>query len=134
MRRARREDIRAQHRDHHGAVAAARLAASSRGDHGSMRVRVALVDERYDLVAEVVHVASGRGRVDELGAAVARPRIDEHDNRRGALAVREKVVDGVRSCSARRRERFEPHVELPGHALDDVDGGIRAVRFAPGGR
>ena len=81
--------------------------------------RVALVDERHDLVAQVVQVAAGAARVEELRAAARRPRVDEHDHRVRALAGREHRVEAL---DHRRLERgaAEPHVDLPAVALDHV--------------
>ena len=121
------EHVGPQHRHDHRAVAAARLA----GDPAVRRLGerpVARVDERDDLVAEVLAVAAGARRVDELRAAVRRPGVDGDDERRRAALLREQPVDELRrarpECGA-----VLPHVELPGHALDQVDRGEAPVRL-----
>src|SRR5437763_16435749 len=89
------------------------------GDPALPGGRVALVDERHDLIAEVVHVAAGPRGVDELGAAEGSPRVYEHDDRRRALAGGEHRVDslddGGLTCLAR-----EPGVELAAVALSQI--------------
>ena len=90
MRREPAPEIGAQHRRHHRAVAAARLARDravlALGDRP-----VAAVHPGHDLVAEVGVVVAGRGRVEELAAAERRPRVDEDDDRRGHAAVGEQA-------------------------------------------
>ena len=79
-----REDVGPHHRHDHRPVAARRLA----GDPAVVAVggrRVALVDERHDLVAEVGLVVAGAGRVEELRAAVGGPAVDHDDDRVRAL-------------------------------------------------
>ena len=124
VRGERAEHVGAQHRHHHRAVAARGLAGQAAAVAVGGR-RVARVDELDDLVAEVVHVAPGAGRVEELRAAVARPGVDEHDDRVRAGARGEQRVEGL---DHRRLERVarEPHVELARVALDHVDRGQRA--------
>jgi hypothetical protein len=87
--------------------------------------RIARIDERGDLVAQVVLVAAEGERVQELRAAVAGPAVDEHDDRVGTLACREHRVEPLEH---RRLEPgpVEPHVELARVALDDVDARQRA--------
>src|SRR5207249_9538058 len=89
MRREAAEQVRSQHRRHHRAVAAARLAADP-PVRGRGEGRVAGVDERDDLVAEIRVVVADAGRVEELRAAVRRPRVDEDDERRRAALVGEE--------------------------------------------
>ena len=119
VRGERAEDVGAQHRHDHRAVAAAGLAGQAAVIAARGR-RVALVDERHDLVAQVVLVAPGAGRVEELRAAEGGPGVDEDDDRVGAFAGGEQRVEAL---DHRRLERLarEPHVELAGVALDDVD-------------
>jgi hypothetical protein len=60
---------------------------------GGVPVRpVAGVDERDDLLAQVLVVAPRSRRVDELRAAVRRPAVDEDDERRRAILLREEPV------------------------------------------
>jgi hypothetical protein len=132
VRGERAEDVRAQHRHDHRAVAAGRLA----GQPAAValgRGRVARVDELDDLVAEVVQVAPGRARVEELRAAEARPGVDEDQQRVRCVARGEQRVEAL---DHRWLERVaaQPHVELAGVALDDVDDRQRArvVELDPG--
>src|SRR5262249_8390279 len=83
-------------------------------------------DERHDLVAEVLAVTAGAGRVDELRAAIGRPRVDEDDDRRRAVLLREEPVDPLRHVGTERAP-VPPHVELAGHPLDQVNRREAAV-------
>ena len=116
-----REDVRAHHRHDHRPVAARRLA----GDRAMVAVRrgrVALVDERHDLLAEVGLVAAGPGRVEELRSAVARPAVDHHDDRVGTVLGGEHRVHALDEGRLERAPA-RPHVELSRVALDHVDAG-----------
>jgi hypothetical protein len=94
---------------------------------GTVRNRpVAAVDERDDLVAEVRVIATGAGGVDELAAAVGRPRIDVDDDRWGRLAAGEDCVRGLEERLAERGP-VAPHGQLTGVPLDDVDARVAAV-------
>jgi hypothetical protein len=119
VRGQRAEDVGPQHRHDHRAVAARGLPRQP-AVVAARECRVAGVHEGHDLVAEVVRVAAGGGGVEELRAAVARPRVGEHDERRRALGGGEQRVDAL---DHRRLEGVaaQPHVELAGEALDLVD-------------
>ena len=82
--------------------------------------RIALVDERDDLVAEVGLIAPGPGRVEELRSAVAGPAVDHDDDRVGAIR---RGQHRVHPLDEGRLEGAAagPHVELAGVALDHVD-------------
>ena len=95
---------------------------------------VAGVDEGDDLVAEVLAVAPGPRRVDELRAAVRRPAVDGDDERGRAVLLREEPVDPLGRARAEGGPVL-PHVELAGHALDQVDRREAPVGFGVvGGR
>ena len=123
VRGERAEHVGALHRHDHRAVAAGGLARQpavlTRGQRG-----VAGVDERDDLVAQVVLVAPGAGGVEELRAAVARPAVREHDDRVRAVAGGEHRVEALEHRRLQRRA-VGPHVELAGVAHDHVDAGER---------
>ena len=130
----RAEHVGAQHRHHHRPVAARGLAghpAVLAAGHG----RVALVDERDDLVAQVVQVAAGARRVQELGAAQRGPGVDEHDDRVRAVPGGEHRVEPL-DVGGLERGAPDPHVELAGVALEDVDRRepLPARRDRPGER
>ena len=141
------EDVGAHHRHDHRAVAARRLA----GDPAVVAVgggRVALVDERDDLVAEVGLVAAGRR--SSRGTASRRSCVQQstmttiasgHSSEASSSSTRSIKV-GSKNVPVR------PHVELAGVALDHVDrrqrarmveldaraGAARAAGAAPGRR
>src|SRR5581483_452890 len=52
---------------------------------------------------------------------VRRPGVDEDDHRRRAVFLPEQAVDALRRARP-EGGAIPPHVELPGHALDQVDG------------
>ena len=121
------EQVRAEHRRDHRAVAAAALA----GDAAVARIgqrAVRSVDERHDLVTQVGVVPAGPGRVEELRAAVAGPGVDEGDDRGVSPRLREPRVDRLEH---RRGERLAvaPHVDLSGHSLDEIDRWIAPIRL-----
>lgn len=121
------EQVRAQHRRDHGAEPTARLATDGtvrRARHGA----VVAVDEGHDLVTEVGVVVPGSRRVDELAAAVGRPGIDVHHDRRRRLPRGEHSVSGLDERLS-ERGAVAPHAQLPGVALDDVDRRVTAVRL-----
>src|SRR6185437_8831627 len=91
VRRQPAEDVRPQHRYDHRAVAAARLAGQPAMARLGERP-VPGVDERDDLVAEVLAVPPRPGRVDELRAAVRRPAVDEDDDRGRTILLGKEVV------------------------------------------
>src|SRR5690349_5077920 len=127
MSRESAEDVGPQHRHDHRAVAAARLAGESAVGGLGQRA-VAPVDEGDDLVAEGLAVAARAGRVDELRAPVRRPAVDEYDDRGRAALLGEKLVDALGSGRA-EGSAVPPHVDLAGHALDEIDRGETAVRL-----
>ena len=131
MRRQRAEDIGPQHRDHHRAVPARRLAREAAVVPPRQR-RVALVDERDDFIAEVVHVPAGAGRVQELRPTARRPGVDEHDDRGRAVAAGEHRIEPLDHGRLESRAG-EPHVDLPGEPLDDVDRGHAVRPIGAGG-
>ena len=88
------------------------------------------VDERDDLVAEIRVVVADTGRVEELRAAVRRPRVDEDDERGRAAVVGEERVDELEHVRTERRA-VAPHVELAGVPLDQVDRRQRRRRRRP---
>ena len=96
----------------------------------SAKRAVARVDERHDLVAEIRVVVADAGRVEELRAAVRRPRVDEDDERGRAALVGEERVDELEHVRAERRA-VAPHVELAGVPLDQVDRRAAASRRRP---
>ena len=118
--RERAEAVGPQHGGDHRPVAAARLAHDP-AVRGLGERPVTLVDEVDDLVAQVAAVAPGPRRVDELAAAERRPGVHEHDEAR-----RRELVDELREVAA-ERDAVPPHVELPGQALEDVDGRVAAL-------
>ncbi len=100
VRGQRAEHIGPQHRYDHGAVAPRRLS----GEPAVVAVgprRVALVHERHHLVAQVVLIAPGARRVQELRASVTGPGIDEHDHRRRAVARGEHRVQAIEQIAPR---------------------------------
>ncbi len=101
---------------------------------GGLRQRPpAGVDPRDDLVAQVGLVAAGARRVEELAAAQARPAVDVDDDGRCLARGRQHVIDELRDVGPERLA-VAPHVDLPGQALDDVDGGESAVGLGVVGR
>ena len=132
VRGERAEHVRPHHRHDHRAVAAGRL-AGQRARFAVGQRRIALLDERDDLVAQVVLIAAEPERVQELRTAVGRPAVDERDQRVRAVAGGEHRVDPL---DHRELERgaVEPHVDLARVALDDVDDGQRSrvVELDPG--
>ena len=115
MRREAAEQVGAQQRRDHRAVAAGRLALDAavpgaRAACGKLRV-----DVRDELVAEIGVVVADRRRVEELRAADRGERVDEHDDR---LGRERRDRSGIRRAP---RLDVEPGVRHPRHALDHVD-------------
>ena len=132
VRGERAEHVRPHHRHDHRAVAAGRL-AGQRARFAVGQRRIALLDERDDLVAQVVLIAAEPERVQELRTAVGRPAVDERDQRVRAVAGGEHRVDPL-DHRGLERGAVEPHVDLARVALDDVDDGQRSrvVELDPG--
>ena len=89
---------------------------------------IALVHERHHLVAQVVVVPAGPGRVQELAAAERRPRVDEHDDRRRRTTPGEHRVGRLHERLAVRRP-VVPHRDGAGVALDHIDARVAALGF-----
>jgi hypothetical protein len=121
------EQVRAQHRGHHRAVAAAGLAADGTvvavGDGAIVGVH-----ERHDLLAQVRVVAPGAGGVEKLAAAVCGPRVDVDHDRGRRLAPGEHVV-GQFGEGAAEGVTVEPHRDVTRVALDHIDGGVAPLRL-----
>ena len=132
MRGEAAPEVGAEHRRHHRAVPAARLA----GDRAVLALgerAVAAVDPGHDLVAEVRVVVAGPRRVEELAAAERRPGVDEDDERRRNRVVRRTARPRARRPTAGTRSG-SPHVDLAGEALDQVDRRVRLGRVGVVGR
>ncbi len=128
MRREAAEEVGAQHRRHHRAVAARRLALDAAVPGFGERA-VTPVDPRDELVAEVGVVAPDRGRVEELRAAELRPGVDPDDDRGRHVPGCEHVVAELRERLCAERRPVAPHVELAGVALDHVDRRVATFRL-----
>ena len=119
------EEVGAQHRRHHRAVAAARLPGDPAVPGVGARA-VARVHPGDDLVAEVSVVAARARRVEKLAAAERSPGVDPNQHRRRRLARGEELVHQLRRVLAERRA-VAPHVELARQALDQVDRRVAAL-------
>ncbi len=128
VRGKRSERIRAQHRHDHRTVAPGGLTCQPTMV-ATWKGRIALLHEGRHLVAEVVHVAPGARRVEELRTAERGPGIDEHHDRIGALAGGEHRVEPF---DHRRLERLpaQPGVDLAAVALDQEHDGHAIARVA----
>src|SRR6185312_15927096 len=127
MGRETAEEIRTQHRRHHRAVAATRLAGNP-SVAGFGERSVALVNPRDDLVAEVGVVPARPGRVEKLAAAERRPGIDPDQKSGRRFSRCKELVHQLGRVLAERRT-VAPHVELSGEALDQVDRRVPALRL-----
>src|SRR5438094_8800440 len=78
MRRQPGEQVRAQHRGHHRAVAATRLTDDAAVTRLWQRA-VVTIDPGHDLIAQVGVVLAGTGRVEVLAAAQGGPAVDSDD-------------------------------------------------------
>ena len=125
MRREPAPEVRAEHRRHHGAVAAARLARDAavlaRG-HRS----VARVHPRHHLIAEVGVVAAGARRVHELAPPDGGPAVDPDQDAGRRVAGREEPVGQLGEVQP-ERGAVVPHVHLARVALDHVDARVAVV-------
>jgi hypothetical protein len=119
QRGAGAEHVGALHGGDERAVAARRVAGDPPVRAVGQR-RIVGVDERHDLVAQVVEVGTGRRGVDELRAAERGPGVDEHHERRRARPRGEHRVEALDPGELEARP-VQPLVELPGERLEQVD-------------
>ncbi len=94
---------------------------------------VGRVDPGDDLLTQVGVVLPGAGRVEALAAAVPRPRVDEHDDRRRYVAGREERIEQLRVGLPERRP-VEPHPDVTGVPHRHVDRGVALVGVVVPGR
>jgi hypothetical protein len=82
--------------------------------------RVARVNERNQLLAQIGVVAAGARRIDELAAAERCPAVHHRNPARRDGGIAEQRIDELNGRQA-LRTAVAPHVELTAEALDEVD-------------
>jgi hypothetical protein len=127
--RQRAEHVGPAHAEHDRAVAAGRLAEHA--PRAARDRRVLRVDERDDLVDQVVLVAAGARAVDVLVAADAREAIRRRDDHRRARPARDQSIEPAIQRLAQRID-VEQMAARPREAHDREQRRIASLRIVIG--